>query len=86
MRVKMKTTYAGPAGTAGAGQTIDLDKDDAYALIEGGYAEQVEEDKPKAKRKTKAKKSKPAKSETATAPAGETTSTRKPRPIPVSGA
>ncbi len=42
MRIRMKTTMAGPAGGASVGQVIDRPKAEAYALIEGGFAEQIE--------------------------------------------
>lgn len=39
MRVTMVTTYAGPAGTAAAGEVSpDLPKEEAEALIEAGHA------------------------------------------------
>lgn len=41
MRVKMRTTYAGPHGTCSAGGTLDLPPPVAYDLIERGYASQV---------------------------------------------
>lgn len=40
-KVRMRTTYAGPAGTARAGDTIDVEDDQAQTLIEIGYAEEV---------------------------------------------
>lgn len=40
MKVRMKTTLAGPGGNASVGDIVDLPKGEAYALIEGGYAEQ----------------------------------------------
>ena len=44
MRVRMKTTMAGPNGNATPGQIIDVARDFAYALIEGGAAEQVDDE------------------------------------------
>jgi membrane protein involved in colicin uptake len=44
MRVRMKTTSAGPEGVRKQGQIIDVAKDEAEALIAGGYAEQPDED------------------------------------------
>ena len=44
MRVRMKTTMAGPNGNAAPGQIIDVARDFAYALIESGAAEQVDDD------------------------------------------
>lgn len=43
MRVRLKTIMAGPAGTASPGAIVDLDRAEAYALIEGGFAEQLDE-------------------------------------------
>ena len=43
MKIKMKTAMAGPDGTASPGDIIDIPKSQAYAFIEGGYAEQVED-------------------------------------------
>jgi hypothetical protein len=43
MRVKMLTTYAGPAGSCAPGKTIDLPEAQAKGLIDGGYAELVGE-------------------------------------------
>lgn len=42
MRVRLKTLMAGPAGVHSAGQVLDLPTAQAYALCEGGYAEQVD--------------------------------------------
>lgn len=42
MRVKMKTTSAGPNGTVLAGATIDVDEQVAVDLVGGGYAEYAE--------------------------------------------
>lgn len=46
MKVKLKTVMAGPNGTYQPGAVADLPEKDAYALCEGGFAEQVEEPKP----------------------------------------
>ena len=43
MRVRMITTMAGPSGNAGPGEIIDVARDFAYALIESGAAEQVDD-------------------------------------------
>lgn len=43
MRVRMKTIMAGPAGTAGPGDILDLPDAVAYDLIERRFADQVEE-------------------------------------------
>lgn len=67
MLVKMLSTMAGPAGTANAGSTVDLPTAQAYALIEGGYAEQIGAAAP----------SEDAAAETAAAPAAETAAIRK---------
>ena len=42
MKVRMKTIYAGPAGNAQPGQTLDCDDETGQALIDGGYAEAIE--------------------------------------------
>jgi hypothetical protein len=44
MRVRMRTTYAGPGGTARAGATIDVDDEEAAMLIDRGYAEAIDGD------------------------------------------
>ena len=41
MRIRMLTTMAGPDGSARPGQVLDMDKERAVALLEGGYAETV---------------------------------------------
>jgi hypothetical protein len=43
MKVKMRTLAAGPDGLYQPGQEIDLPAKQARALIEGGYAEAVEQ-------------------------------------------
>lgn len=40
-RVRMRTVYAGPAGAAQAGAVLDLDDEQAQALIDSGNAEAV---------------------------------------------
>lgn len=42
MKIKMRTTMAGPAGVVIAGQVVDLPKAEAYALVEGRYADQID--------------------------------------------
>lgn len=42
MRVRLRTTYASPAGAHAAGSVVDLEKAEAYDLIERGYAAQIE--------------------------------------------
>ncbi len=39
MRITMKTTSCGPAGTKEAGKSYDVPEKEAKSLIEGGYAE-----------------------------------------------
>jgi hypothetical protein len=46
MLITLKTTVAGPDGTFQAGQTVDMERGQAYGLIEGGYAVQVGADEP----------------------------------------
>ena len=69
MKVKMKTTYAGPAGTCNAGGTIDVPPAEAKDPIGGGYAVAVEEEG--VPTPGKKKQGKGQKAETATLPAGE---------------
>ena len=38
MKVRMRTTYAGPRGTAGPGKIIDLPDQEAMGLLKSGYA------------------------------------------------
>lgn len=47
MRITMRTTASGPAGTLYAGQTYDLEPATAQAFIEGGYAVEVPVPTPK---------------------------------------
>lgn len=42
MRIKMKSTMAGPDGNASPGQVIDVPDTEARALLAGGYAEAVD--------------------------------------------
>lgn len=42
MRIKMKTTLAGPDRVAASGSVIDVSADEAKALCDGGYAEALE--------------------------------------------
>ena len=42
MWIEMKTLMAGPGGVREAGKVYDVPDKEAKALIEGGYAEQVE--------------------------------------------
>ena len=42
MKIKMRTTMAGPNGVIHAGEVVDVPKAEAYALCEGRYAEQIE--------------------------------------------
>jgi len=43
MQIRMKTRIAGPAVNASPGDIIETDRITAYALIEGGFAEQTGE-------------------------------------------
>lgn len=43
MRIRLKTTYAGPSGSCAAGGVIDLPDGEAYGIVEAGYGSQVEE-------------------------------------------
>ena len=42
MRVRLKTLMAGPEGVFHPGSVIDIDPDEAGALISSGYAEPLE--------------------------------------------
>jgi hypothetical protein len=42
MKVRLKTLMAGPDGVFGPGSVIDLDSDQAEALVTAGYAERLE--------------------------------------------
>jgi len=42
MRIRMKTTAAGPLGSKREGEHYDVDDAEGQALIDGGYAEKVE--------------------------------------------
>jgi len=73
MRVRMKTQYAGPGGSAGPGVTIDLEEAEANGLIAGGYAEAVPAAPELAPEPAAAPEAAPVPAiETATAPAPET--------------
>jgi len=43
MRIRLRTTLAGPALTVGAGEIVTVDRGLARALIEAGYAEPMTE-------------------------------------------
>jgi hypothetical protein len=43
MRVRMLTRMAGPQGSAEPGAIVDLDRAEAFDMIERGCAEQVED-------------------------------------------
>ena len=62
MEIKMKTTMAGPDGSALAGATITVDNKTGKELVAGGYGEDVT---PPPKKKSRKRKNKPV--ETATA-------------------
>ena len=47
MKVKMKTTMAGPNGSVEAGQIIEVETKEAISLIKGGYATEIKIDIPK---------------------------------------
>jgi len=67
MKVKLNNIYAGAKGTFVAGETIEVDDAEGRQLIDGGYAEFIEEPKAAPKKaKTAPKK------ETATAGPEET--------------
>ena len=42
MRVKLKTTMAGPGGVNRAGSEITVSAEQGSALVDGGYAEKIE--------------------------------------------
>ena len=42
MKIRLKTIMAGPGGSAGPGDVVDVPDDEASALIEGGYATAVD--------------------------------------------
>jgi len=67
MRIRMRTTMAGPDGVVLVGKEVELPKKKAEGLIEAGYAEQVVE--APAPKKEEAKK--PEAKETATAEPAE---------------
>lgn len=41
MRVRLKTTMAGPSGAAMPGEVLDLPADAAAAMVAGGYADAI---------------------------------------------
>lgn len=43
MQVRMKTVYAGPAGHHDAGAVANFEPKEARKLIEGGFADPIEE-------------------------------------------
>jgi hypothetical protein len=43
MRVRLLKIYASPRLTAAPGTIIDLERAEAYGLLTGGYAEQVDD-------------------------------------------
>lgn len=43
MKVKMKSIKAGPSGNAMPGETIDISAEEAKALTDGGFADEVVE-------------------------------------------
>lgn len=51
MKIRMRTTAAGPDGVLTAGQVYSLEGAQAEALVEGGYAEAVEPVEAKASKK-----------------------------------
>lgn len=53
MKIRMLTLSAGPNGVRMAGQVIDVDQKEAKALIEGGYAEAIDEPKQEDEEKPK---------------------------------
>ncbi|MFM2345357.1 MAG: hypothetical protein RL654_110 [Pseudomonadota bacterium] len=50
MKIRLKTIMAGPGGSAGPGDVVDVPDDEAAALIEGGYASAVDEPTPAGKK------------------------------------
>lgn len=49
MKIKLRTTYAGPAGTGSAGSVMNVPDDVGRDLVAGGYAEDLTPpDKPQA--------------------------------------
>lgn len=65
MKVRMRTTMAGPDGVVQAGRIAEVSRRKGEGLIKAGYAEELKVE-PKAK---------PKKETTSAPPAGETTST-----------
>lgn len=58
VKVIMETTIASPDLNAGTGDTVLVDKSQAAALVDGGFAEYVEADQKKEKPEPKTKDSK----------------------------
>lgn len=56
MKIKMITMSAGPEGSMHPGKTYDVDPKEGNALIEGRYAEAVDEPKEEPKGKQAGKK------------------------------
>ena len=56
MVVRMRTRYAGPRGNAGPGETIDIPRTEAQALIDGRYAVRADGEKPPVPQKAAVKK------------------------------
>lgn len=42
MRIILRTIYAGPRGSYGPGSVVELERAEAIALIEGGFARPVD--------------------------------------------
>jgi len=61
MKVRMLTTYAGPKGNFKPGDVVDVENDEAKALIEGRHAEHAAEEEARGKRNEKAAKKAAAK-------------------------
>lgn len=77
MKIRMRTTAAGPNGTVQAGALVEVDKKTAKALVDGGFATY------EAAVKAPAKKAVRPRRETATAPPPETAAA--PAPVPHGG-
>lgn len=41
MKIRMRTSIAGPFGAAGAGDIVNIPDDKAEALVAGGFAERI---------------------------------------------
>lgn len=57
MRIRLKTGLAGPLYRGGPGDILDLDEAEALRLLDAGYAEAPEPEKPKPVTKPKPAKS-----------------------------